>query len=168
MDADAIALIDLAVKKISKYYKENKIPLKMMQQPQYSEDPDKAPDLTFSSADSQSGATGGIVSILEMIKEDLQKEMSEGKADEAKAQQEYLKQSGALQDSLDAEMETKVSLEKQLASLQDSESQAEKRKAEQEDDKSSEEDMKKALETDCKWVKTNFESRRTKRKTEIA
>jgi chromosome segregation ATPase len=168
MDSDAISLIDMAVVRISKYYKENNIPLKLMQQaPEYSEDPDKAPETTFSGADSHQGQTTGIVSILGMIKEDLQKEMSEGRADEAKAQAEYEKQSGALQDSLDAEKETKVSLEKELASLEDSMSSAEKRKAEKEDDLESEEGLKKALATDCDWVKTHFETRRQKRKTEM-
>jgi len=168
MDSDAIGLIEMAVAKISKYYKENNIALSLAQQaPEYTEDPDKAPETSFSSGDSHQGESGGIVSILEMIKEDLQKEMAEGRADEATAQAEYEKQSGALQDSLDAQKETKVSLEKELAALEDSMSSAEKRKAEQEADKKSEEDLKSALATDCSWVKTHFDTRRQKRKTEM-
>jgi predicted nucleic acid-binding Zn-ribbon protein len=168
MDSDAIGLIEMAVARIAKYYKENNIPLKFMQSaPEYSEDPDKAPETTFSNADAHQGQTTGIVSILDMIKEDLQKEMSEGKADEAKAQAEYEKQSGALQDSLDAEKATKVSLEKELAALEESMSGAEKRKAEKEGDLESEKDLKKALETDCDWVKTHFDTRSDKRKTEM-
>jgi predicted nucleic acid-binding Zn-ribbon protein len=170
MDADAIALIEMAVVKIQKYYKENGIPLSLSQQgqPEYSQDPDKAPETNFNKADAHEGETGGIVSILDMIAEDLQKEMAEAKADNAKAQEEYEKARGALEDSLDAQRETKVSLEKELAALEDSMSAAEKRKMEQEADKKGEEDMKQALEVDCKWVKTNFESRRKKRKTEMA
>merc|ERR1719217_821348 len=116
----------MAIVRLSKYYKENKIPLSLAQQPEYANDPDKAPETTFSGADSHQSESGGIVAILEMIKEDLEKEMREGKADEAKAQAEYEKQSGALQDALDAQKQTKVSLEKDLAGLGEDISSAEK------------------------------------------
>merc|ERR1719498_1818804 len=76
MDAEAVTLIESAVVRLSKYYKENNIPLGLMQAPEYSEDPDKAPETTFSGADAHKSESGGIVAILEMIKEDLQKEMN--------------------------------------------------------------------------------------------
>merc|ERR1719401_2075837 len=167
MDADAIELIEMAVVKISKYYKENNIPLGLMQAPEYATDPDKAPETTFSSDDAHEGQSRGIVSILSMIKEDLQKEMKEGRADEAQAQSDYEKQSGALQDTLDAQKETAVSLEEQLASLQEAVSSTEKHQAKKKADKNAEEEMKTALGQDCKWVETHFESRRTKRKSEM-
>jgi len=167
MDADAVSVIKMAIVRISKYYKENGMKLQLVQSPEYSQDPDKAPETTFSGADAHQSESTGIVGILDMIQEDLTKEMAEGRADEAKAQAEYEKQSGALQASLDAQKETKASLEKEIAGVEDSEATTEKRKDEKKDDKDSEEDMKKALKSDCNWVKTHFESRRTKRKSEI-
>jgi len=167
MDAEAVTLIGSAIVRLSKYYKENNIPLGLMQAPEYSNDPDKAPETTFSGANAHQSESGGIVAILEMIKEDLQKEMKEGKADEAKAQAEYEKQSGALQDSLDAQTETKVSLEKELAGLGESISSAEKYHGEKADDLKAEEATKKALETDCDWVKSHFQKRRDSRKAEM-
>merc|ERR1719472_364976 len=122
-----------AVVRLSKYYKENNIPLSLEQAPEYANDPDKAPETTFSGGDAHQGESGGIVAILSMIKEDLQKEMKEGRADEAKAQAEYEEQSGALQDSLDAQRETKVSLEKEIAGLNDSIAGAEGYKNEKKD-----------------------------------
>merc|ERR1719401_2000558 len=167
MDADAIELIEMAVVKISKYYKENNIPLGLMQAPEYATDPDKAPETTFSSDDAHQGQSRGIVAILSMIKEDLQKEMEEGRADDAQAEADYEKQSGALQDALDAQKETAVSLEKQLASLQEEVSATEKHQSKKKADEEAEEEMKKTLVQDCKWVKTHFESRRKKRKSEM-
>merc|ERR1719217_1717317 len=158
----------MAIVRLSKYYKENKIPLSLAQQPEYANDPDKAPETTFSGANAHQSESGGIVAILEMIKEDLQKEMKEGKADEAKAQAEYEKQSGALQESLDAQKATKVSLEKEIAGLDDSIASAESYKNEKKDDLDAEEDMKNSLKTDCEWVKTHFDSRRDARKQEMA
>jgi peptidoglycan hydrolase CwlO-like protein len=168
MDAQAVSLISSAVVRLSKYYKENKIPLSLVQAPEYSEDPDKAPETTFSGGDAHQSESTGVVSILEMIKADLQKEMREGKADEAKAQAEYEKQSGALQDALNAQKKTKVSLEQEIAGLDEAHSNAEGFKAEKNDDLSSEEDMKKSLKTDCSWVQTHFDKPRDARKQEMA
>jgi hypothetical protein len=168
MDADAIALIEMAVVRISKYYKANNIPLGLVQQgPEYSKDADEAPETSFDTEAAHQSETGGIVAILDMIKEDLQKEMMSGKKDEAEAQADYEKASGALQDTFDAQKETKVGLEKQLADLQETMSGAEKKESEKKADKESQEDLKKALEADCKWVKTHFDKRRKARKTEI-
>jgi len=168
MDSEAVSLIEMAVVRLSKYYKENKIALSLAQAPEYAQDEDKAPETSFSGGDAHNSESGGIVAILEMIKEDLQKEMKEGRADEAKAQSEYEKQSGSLQDSLDAQKETKVSLEKEIAALDDKTASAEAYKGEKKDDLSAEEDMKKSLKTDCNWVKTHFKTRRDARKTEMA
>jgi len=168
MDMEAITLIEAAVVRLSKYYKENNIPLSLEQAPEYAQDPDKAPETTFSGGDAHQGESGGIVAILSMIKEDLQKEMKEGRADEAKAQAEYEEQSGALQDSLDAQKETKVTLEKDISGLNDNIAAAEAYKGEKGDDLKSEEDMKKSLKTDCNWVQEHFDKRRDARKKEMA
>jgi len=168
MDAEAIQLITQATARLSKYYKENGIPLGLMQKaPEYANDADKAPETSFSGAGSHGSESGGIVAILDMIKEDLEKETKEARADEAKAQAEYEKQSGALQDALDAQTETKASLEKERADLADKMAGADKYKNEREDDLDAQKDAKKALGTDCAWVKTHFKSRRDKRKTEM-
>merc|ERR1719456_304182 len=129
MDADAVSLISEATVRLSKYYKENNIPVGLMQ----------APETSFSGANAHQSESGGIVAILDMIKEDLQKEMKEGKADEAKAQAEYEKQNGALQDSLDAQTETKVSLEETIAALEEKIADAEKFKNDRKDDLAAEE-----------------------------
>merc|ERR1719498_987031 len=62
-DADAVALIDQAIVAISSYYKKNKIPLEFVQKkaPEYTVDPDKAPETTFSGAGSRKSESGGIV-----------------------------------------------------------------------------------------------------------
>jgi len=165
MDAEAIDLITMATAKLNKYYKDNKVSL--AQAPEYANDPDKAPETSFSGAGKHSSESGGITAILDMIKEDLQKEMKEGRADEASAQAEYEKQSGSLQASLDAQTETKVNLEKERADLGEKMSGAEKFKNERKSDLDSQKGMKQALNTDCSWVETNFDSRRQKRKTEM-
>jgi peptidoglycan hydrolase CwlO-like protein len=169
-DSDAIVLLKKAIVALSEYYKRNDLPIPELlqrQDPEYTHDPDKAPELKFKSADSRKGETGGILAILEMLVEDLEKEMKEGRADDADAQDKYLKQNGALQDSLDSQEETLINLETQLADLEEKMRSYEKYKDEKGADKDAEEDAKKSLYSDCSWVKTHFESRRDKRKTEI-
>merc|ERR1719254_143413 len=108
-----------------RFYKDNKIPLGLAQKgrqaPEYSEDIDKAPETTWSGADygGRKSETGGILAILEMLVEDLEKEMAEGRADDADAQEKYLEQNGALQESLDAQEEAKANTETELGDLEE-------------------------------------------------
>jgi phage shock protein A len=168
-DTDAVALIREAITALSKFYKNNKIAFVQQKAPEYAEDPDKAPESSSFSSDSggRKSETGGILAILDMLAEDLEKEIADGRKDDAEAQEEYMKQNGALQKTLDAQEETKVGLEEEKASLEEKIDAAEEFKKGQTDDKDAEGDTKKALLTDCKWVKTHFESRGEKRKTEM-
>merc|ERR1719198_2130700 len=143
------------------------VPSLIQKAPEYTEDQDDAPSADFAASDSRKSETGGILAILEMLVEDLEKEMKEGRADDADAQEKYLKQNGALQETLDSQEETLTNLETQLADLEEKMRSYEKYKDEKGADKDAEEDMKKSLVTDCSWVKTHFESRREKRKVEI-
>jgi len=168
-DSDAVGLLKKAIVALSEYYKRNNMPIPelIQQSPEYTEDRDKAPDTTFSSKGSRKSETGGILAILEMLVEDCQKEMKEGRSDDADAQEKYLNQNAALQESLDSQEKTKVNTETQKADLEEKMRGSEKFKDGKEADKGAEEDAKDSLYTDCSWVKTHFESRRDKRKTEI-
>merc|ERR1719191_721707 len=143
-DSDSVALIKKAIVALSKYYKNNKIAMPAMLQknsaPEYAEDPDKAPDATFASSDSRKSETGGILAILEMLAEDLEKEMAEGRADDAEAQAKYDEQSSALQKSLDAQSAQKASTETELGDLEEKISQYEDHQKEKEADEDAEED----------------------------
>jgi hypothetical protein len=107
-DTDAKALIEAATAALMKLYKNNKIPLSLAQKgPEYAKDPDKAPETSFSGSNSHGSETGGILAILSMLTEDLEKEIADGRGDEADAQANYEKQNGALQNTLDAQQETR-------------------------------------------------------------
>jgi len=167
-DTNAVGLIQQAIVALSKFYKNNKIATGLVQKaPEYENDPDKAPDGSFSNAGSHSSESGGILAILAMLSEDLQKEIADGRADDADAQDKYEKQNGALQATRDAQSATKVSLETEKASLEEKIDATEQFKKGKGDDKDAEGDTAKALGTDCSWVKTHFETRRDKRKDEM-
>merc|ERR1719401_1002781 len=125
-DADAVDLLKQAIVALSKFYKRNKMAVPELVQkgrkaPEYTEDADKAPETSWSGADygGRKSETGGILAILEMLVEDMEKEMKEGRADDASAQEEYLKQEGALQDTLDSQEKGKANLETEKGDLEE-------------------------------------------------
>jgi len=171
-DADAVDLIAKAVVSLTKFYKDNKIPLSLAQKkkedPKYSVDEDKAPETTFSGGDygGRKGESGGIIAILEMLKEDTENEMKTSRADDAEAQKDYEKQKAALDETLNAQTNSKVAAEQELAGLQEDIADAEEFKDSKASDLAEEQKLEASLGKDCAWVEANFESRRDKRKTE--
>jgi hypothetical protein len=167
-DADAVHVISQAIVVMAKFYKENKIPLQLVQvnEPEYSVDPDKAPETSFHKSD-RSRESGGIIAILEMVKEDTEKEMKESIADDKANQAEYEKNRGALKKTLDAQTASKVELEKELADLEQKMQDTHEAKEGKINDLSEAQALEGTLGKDCAWVKTHFDSRREKRKAEI-
>merc|ERR1719428_226749 len=168
-DVDAVALLGEAIVALSEFYKSNKLPLELVQEPEYTVDPDKAPETTWSGGEygGRKKESTGIIAILSMLKEDLEKEMKTGREEDAAAQKKYEEDRAAMQEALDAQKASKVDTEKALAELQEKVADKEEFKAQKEGDLASAEDMQKTLEHDCAWVETHFVTRREKRKVEI-
>merc|ERR1719263_1448232 len=147
--------------------------------PEYSVDQDKAPTLSYEGTRTDGGVsggaayggrkgeTGGIVAIVTMLKEDLEKEISQGRKDDAKAQKEYEDQRGDLREARDAQTATKISTEKELSDLEQKMADVQEYKDQKGGDLSSEKELEQSLGTDCEWVKTHFKSRREKRQAEM-
>jgi len=171
-DHDAANLLRKAIEALSSFYKRNKMDVPQLVQkeakPEYAQDADKAPEASFSGDyGGRKSESGGILAILAMLVEDTEKEMAEGRADDADAQEKYLKQNAALQATLDSQEDSKANAETELGDLEEKMNDYDKFKNEKKADASAEDDNKKAIGTDCAWVKTHFEDRRQKRKTEI-
>merc|ERR1719453_1469306 len=93
-DTDAVMLLAKAIEALSKYATNNDVSLAQggkskKQDPEYSTSEDVAPAADFSAASSGASETGGIVGIIENIKQDLEEEISKSKEEEAKALQAY-------------------------------------------------------------------------------
>lgn len=169
-DAEAVSLLNQAMAVLSKFYANNKIPIPQLLQegePKYTEDPDEAPQTTWSAGDSRKGETGGILAILRMLAEDVEKEMAEARADDADSQEKYLKQRKALENSMDALQESKAGMEAELADLAQASSKNERRGAAAAKDQEAEGATAKTIEMDCSWIKDHFQDRRDKRKQEM-
>merc|ERR1719160_1545639 len=167
-DTDAIALLAQAIESITAFYTDNKLPLALVQkEPEYTVDPDKAPDADFGDGTKRKSETTGIIAILSMLKEDLEKEVQVARAVEAEAQAEYKKQNGQLTDTLNAQTQTENTLNGEQADLEGKITDTEGEIANHEEMKTNTLDEKEAMKPSCEWVESTFDKRREARKTEI-
>merc|ERR1719171_410189 len=124
-DIDAVALLASAIDAMTAFYKNNKLPLGLLakkgmhskEDPEYSVDPDKAPETFSAPYGGRSSEGGGITSIMGYIKEDLENEIKTSKAGEAASQKEFEEQRAAALKSLEALNQKKVTLENLEADL---------------------------------------------------
>lgn len=169
-DTDAVELLSQAMVSLSRFYKRNKIPLSLVAKPPtYSEDKDKAPETIWEGDDygGRKSESQGILAILGMIKEDLEKEILTGRQEDADAQAAYAKSRAGAQKVLDSQIATKMATEKQLAELEAKMFDTSEFKDQKLGDLGAERELEKSLYSDCSWVSSHFDTRRTKRKTEM-
>lgn len=165
-DNAAVALLAKAIQQMAAFYKNNKIAF--VQQPEYTEDPDKAPE-TFGDKPygGRKSESTGVFAILEMIKEDIEKEIGESKKAEAEATAEYekMRKTGTdtvntLTDLINSLKMEKAVTDKKVANLEGDIEDLQGMI----DGNSGEMD---AMKENCKWIETSFESRRSKRIAEV-
>merc|ERR1711957_565059 len=116
------------------------------------DDPDEAPEVTFQSGEygGDKDASGGIIAILTMIKEDTEKEVNE-----------------AMKVVFEAQQTSKYETERQVAELEWDVEDEEDFKAAKEKDLEAEDEVKEAIDEDCGWILEDFDKRRTARKLEM-
>mmetsp|Transcript_83100 Transcript_83100/g.240066 ORF Transcript_83100/g.240066 Transcript_83100/m.240066 type:complete len:713 (+) Transcript_83100:52-2190(+) len=171
-DTDAIALLDQAIEAVQRFYNRNKVDVSLAQhreEPQYTDDPDKAPETTWSGGDygGRKSETTGVIAILEMIKDDLKREIETSRQDDASAQAQYQKERSGMQDTLNAQTALKVNKERQLNDVEAKLADTEEFKAAKGNDLGAEKKLEDSIYTDCSWVETHFDTRRTQRKAEM-
>jgi len=153
-DVDAVTLLTQAIESLTAFYANNKIPLGLIQKNQ-----EKQP---YSGASSESG---GIVAILEMLKEDLEKEIKVARATDAAAQKRYEESNGELKGTLKTQEHSETTLDGEHADLEGKITDHEGEIANHEEMKGNTRDEREAMKPSCDWVKTKFEPRREKRKS---
>merc|ERR1719265_1868055 len=173
-EKDADKEIEMAIGALAKFYKKNKIPLGLVQnkqEPEYTVDEDQAPTTSFDDEGGayggRKGESGGIISIMEMIKEDTEKEMKTATQDEADSQAAYEKNRDKMRKTLEAQQTSKTEGEKELAATQGKIADTEEAKSSAAADLAEEQALEGTLNNDCAWVEEHFDSRREKRKAEI-
>merc|ERR1719453_2368556 len=174
-DTDAVMLLAKAIEALSKYATNNDVTLVQKkkvhahkkQDPEYTTSDDVAPAADFSAASSGASETGGIVGIIENIKQDLEEEISAAKEEEAKALQ-------ASHDTEKESLESLAAMKEKIASMEvdiaDTTSLVAD-KQETYDDKKRTHDGVDAyllsIKAECDWMDENFELRKEAREDEI-
>lgn len=171
-DTNMIQLLEQAIARIAKYYKDNQIPLDFVQihhreEPVYTVDEDELPGVKVKDSAANVHATSNIISILSLIKEDTVKELKTGRADEAQAQSSFEKSREAMQASMAAKKAKLAILLKQQANANSMATAAVQKEEMKTNDRNAQTDLKDALSFSCKWVESHFDSRADKRKKEM-
>jgi hypothetical protein len=180
-DTDAVMLLAKTIEALSKYYVKNGLGLVQKrkkhakkhhasahkQDPEYTTSEFDAPSADFSSSTSSSSENSGIVSIIENIKEDLEKEMETSKKDESESFASYRKMLKESADSMQAMKDKVISLKEEIADTG--------KKIEDEQDvwndlhaqKQAVDAYLDSIKEQCDWIMSNFDSRATARKEEM-
>jgi len=169
-DIDAVALLASAIDAMTAFYKNNKLPLGLIAKkadPEYSVDPDAAPETFAAPYGGRSSEGGGITSIMGYIKEDLENEIKTGKANEASSQKEFEEQRAAGLKSIEALTQKKVTLEQQEADLDEQLADSQEEKEGKKTMKSQKKQYREDLKPKCDWMKDAFETRRDNRQEEM-
>merc|ERR1719160_173 len=164
-DEGAVTLLKAAIESLGAFYKNNPAEAELLQQPEF-ERGDMAPDATFSKAGKSRGESKGILSIMTMLKEDLEDEITNAVKME-KENQFYFERSIHEAFTLLKELrEKKSSLELNIA---DANTEIDREFEEREDINDlwkEEKDYIMSIKPDCDYLFETFDDRRAKRDAE--
>merc|ERR1719335_1234314 len=174
-DEGAVKLLAAAIESMSAFYKNNKIDQgeiqgaaqAFVQQPTFEVSADQAPDASFSSAGKSGGESKGIVSIMTMIKEDLEDEISNGVKDEAATQTKFEEQLGEANTLLEELKAKKTNLEQAISDTNTEIDENEVKKEDLQGLLAEEKAYLASIKPDCDWILNSFTERRTKRAAEM-
>merc|ERR1719197_2467800 len=160
---------------MSAFYKNNKIDQgeiqgaaqALVQEPVFEVSADQAPDATFTSAGKSGGESKGIVSIMTMIKEDLEDEISNGVKDEGETQAEFEEQLGDANKLLEELRAKKTNLEQAISDTNTEIDENEVKKEDLQGMLKEEKDYLASIKPDCDWILNAFTERREKRAVEL-
>merc|ERR1719247_2357169 len=167
-DSDAMELLGQAIEVLAAMYPKGLLQMKTARRSGEEPNPDNEPEKFAGDYEGKQSQGAGIVGILEMIREDIEKEMGKASEEEAAAQKEY--------ENLKAEsVESINALNKKKATLQQDEAATDKEIADTEAvhfDTESERNATQSyiqdLKGSCDWVTSTFDTRKEQRDSEIA
>jgi chromosome segregation ATPase len=171
-DEGAVGILNQAIEALSSFYKNNKGAgmgeiqgsVNLLQVANLQDPP---PEASFSDAGKSSGESKGIVSILTMIKEDLQDEIANGVKAEEDTQKAFESARNKAQATVDRLTEKKVNTKASIATNGQSTTDTQEAKDQAAESKEQEEHYLEEIKPDCDWMLTNFQARKDTRKQEV-
>jgi len=160
-DEAAVSLLEKAIESLRAYHKNNKSFLLQEER----EDP--PPDATFSSKGKTKGESKGIVSILEMIKEDLEAEIKNGVKSEKEAQKQFMDDAEKAHKTIDTLADKATNLRGSISIKNQSIDDTTLAKEDTQTLLDEEREYLASIKPDCDWMLKNFDSRRAARSEEM-
>merc|ERR1719247_726380 len=176
-DEAAAGLLGVAIGHMSAFYKnegidqgeiQGSINLVQKKQPAFDVSEDQAPDATFTSGDKSAGESKGIVSIMTMLKEDLEDEVANGIKNEEEAQTQFAAAKEAAEKLIASLEEKKTNLSEAKADTDTKIGNAETLKEDTQGLLDGKNEELATMKPNCDWILKNFEIRRDRRKSEMA
>jgi len=162
-DEGAVLLLGKAIESMSAFYKNNEAAVLLLEKQPVFDRGDQAPDATFSKASKSSGEAGGILSIMTMLKEDLEDEISNGVKVE-KENQFYFERTRKQLNALLKELgEKKVNLKGSIVDTNKAIDDEEDVKQDVQDLLDEDNDYLKSIKPNCDTVVLGFDEREKKR-----
>jgi len=166
-DEGAVTVLSSAIDAMSAFYKNNKV-IEFIQkkQPVFERSPDAAPDASFSSAGKSGGESKGILSIMTMLKEDLEDEITNAVKMEKENQFYFERSVKAAHQLLKELKDKKETLHGQIADMN---TEIDNQFQEREDYQGMYNEEKLylgSIEPDCQYLYDTFDERRAKRQAE--
>merc|ERR1719274_562924 len=139
----------------------------LKEQPEFDVSEDQAPDATFSDGGKSSGESKGIVSIMTMLKEDLEDEVANGIKNEEEAQTQYAAAKEGAEKLIASLEEKKTNLSEAKADTDTKIGNAETLKEDTQGLLDGKNEELATMKPNCDWILKNFEIRRDRRKSEM-
>mmetsp|Transcript_56521 Transcript_56521/g.103784 ORF Transcript_56521/g.103784 Transcript_56521/m.103784 type:complete len:439 (+) Transcript_56521:1214-2530(+) len=177
-DEDAIDLLEQAIAKLSSFYANNAIKLGPIQgsvkglsfqqeEPVFSVSNSSAPDATLSDKGVHKGESKNAISILTMIKQDLENEIKVATKYEEEATATFLANKAAADELRAKLVEKKDALTQMIADRGTEKVEETELKSNNVRDKKAQTDYKAQIKPDCDFILRTFEDRATKRAAEM-
>jgi hypothetical protein len=162
-DENAIELITDARDALAKFYKENAF----LQAPDFETSADQAPEFKLSSKGKRKNEASGIVGLMDILIEDLETEIKNGKKAEEESQLEFEKNLKAAKTLIKELKKKKTNLKEQIAEHEEDKTSEGEDKDANNEDLTEENDYKAEIKPDCDWILENFDERDKKREAEM-
>jgi len=173
-DEAAIVLLNKAKDALTAFYKNNDVEMGKIQgsmlqaDPEFAISKDQAPEADFSSKSNRKGMNKGVVSMMDMIIQDLEHEVVNDGKNEAESQAAYEAETNTA-DELQKTLEAKdVSLKEIIAKRGDEKTTENTDMKNNIKERDLEQSYKDKITPDCDWIKKNFSGRATARDAEMA
>merc|ERR1719420_277332 len=165
-DEGAVALLEQAIESLSAFYKNNPPSALIQEDPKFG-DEDTPPDATFTDKNKSAGENKGIVSIMTMLKEDLEAEIANGIKNEGSSQAAFETALGKSKSVLKSLEEKKTNLKQSIVltnkDIDDRNSDIDELNGLLDQEK----EYLAEIKPDCDWILEKFAERREKRTMEM-